>query len=158
MVQQARAKAEREKAETDALVVSLTKQRDENERTLKEQARELKLLNTQSAQDVQLLSRLRWVCGEGMIIKVKAQGKTGIPDVMIQITNLEIYFPAWIQIRLAGFGTGLGADSFELGATELPDIRKQASTRTAASETLRRRGPNSQQAAIFERQRMKNLP
>ena len=84
---------------------------------------ELKLLNTQSPKDVQLLSRLRWVCGEGMIIKIRAKGNTGIPDVMIEITNLEIYFPAWIQIRLAGFGTGLTADTFELAATELPDIK-----------------------------------
>ena len=88
---------------------------------------ELKLLNTRCVQDVQLVARLRWVCGSGMIIKVKAKGNTGVPDVIITISNLEIYFPAWIQVRLAGGGTGLGADSLDFGAVEQPEIKMRVS-------------------------------
>jgi hypothetical protein len=46
---------------------------------------ELKLLNTRCVQDVQLSARLRWVCGSGMIIRVKAKGNPGVPDVVIEI-------------------------------------------------------------------------
>ena len=55
------------------------------------------------------------------------QHETGRLSVLLDClpadSNLEIYFPAWIQVRLAGGGTGLGADSLELAAVEAPEIK-----------------------------------
>ena len=51
---------------------------------------ELKLLNTRCVQDVQLMAQLRWVCGSGMIIRVKAKGNTGVPDVVVEIRYVRM--------------------------------------------------------------------
>ncbi len=84
---------------------------------------ELILLNTRTPQDVQLTANFRWACSGDFMVKIIAKGNRGVPDVTIEIKNLEIFFPAWIQVRLAGGGTGLSPDTFELAATEMPTIK-----------------------------------
>ena len=90
---------------------------------------ELKMLNTRSDQDIQLKCAIRWCASDNWAIKVVCKGKTGVPDLSLALTGLEIWMPLWIQARLAGGNTGLGADVFEMAALEDPVIRLQVSTR-----------------------------
>ncbi len=84
---------------------------------------ELSILNTRSVQDIQLNAALRWVTSGNLNIKVRARGKTGVPDAIADISRLELFMPLWIQARLAGGGTGLGADVLEIAATNEPIVK-----------------------------------
>ena len=84
---------------------------------------DLKMFNTRSSQDIQLLTSLRLVATSDFSIFVRCQGKTAVPDMTLSISNLELYFPLWIGVRLAGGGTGLGADYFEAAAIEEPIVK-----------------------------------
>ncbi len=90
---------------------------------------ELKMLNTRSDQDVQLKVAIRWCASDNWAIKVVCKGNTGVPDLSLALTGLEVWMPLWIQARLAGGNTGLGADVFEMAALEDPVIKLQVSTR-----------------------------
>jgi hypothetical protein len=88
---------------------------------------ELKMLNTRSDQDIQLITAIRWCASDNWAIKVVCKGKTGVPDLSLALTGLDVWMPLWIQARLAGGNTGLGADVLELAALEDPFIKLQVS-------------------------------
>jgi hypothetical protein len=91
---------------------------------------QLKMLNTRSDQDIQLITAIRWCASDNWAIKVCCQGgSTGVPDLSLALTGLDVWMPLWIQVRLAGGNTGLGADVFELAALEDPVIKLQVSAR-----------------------------
>lgn len=89
---------------------------------------DMSINNTRSNQDVQLNAHLRWVTSGAFSIKIRLKGKTAVPDFTIELSNIEIYLPLWIQVRFAGGGTGLGADMYELAVTEDPIIKLRLST------------------------------
>ena len=90
---------------------------------------DMKMFNTRSCQDIQLLTSLRLVTTSDFSILVRCKGNTGVPDFTLEISNLELYFPLWVQVRLAGGGTGLGADCFEAAAIEEPIVKIRVSTK-----------------------------
>ena len=90
---------------------------------------ELSILNTRSVQDIQLLAALRWVTSGNFSIKIRLQGKPGVPDFTLEISRLELFIPLWIQARLAGGGTGLGADVLVIAATDEPILKLGISTK-----------------------------
>ena len=90
---------------------------------------DMSINNTRSSQDVQLNAHLRWVTSGAFSVKIHFKGKTGVPDFTLELSNIEIYLPLWIQVRLAGGGTGLGADMYELAITEDPIIKLRLSTK-----------------------------
>lgn len=69
---------------------------------------EMKLLSTRSDQDIQLMTRLRWVTDGKMMLKIKVTTSAGV-SLTVTAKNLELEFPAWIK---AGIQSGLeeGAD------------------------------------------------
>lgn len=89
---------------------------------------EMKMLNSRSEQDIQLIISLRWVASDNFSFKVRCQGNTGVPDFSVEIKGLELWLPLFVQVRLAGGGTGLGADVFEVAAMEDPVIKLQLKT------------------------------
>ena len=90
---------------------------------------DLKMLNTKGVQDVQLIVPLHWVSSD-LSIKLFCKGNPGVPDVSVKLSKLDLYLPMWIQARLAGLGTGLGANVLEVAANEMPTVKIKIETLT----------------------------